>query len=82
MLAHHLGFLSRESVGYKGRVDEHVPTRPENPERFAECCLKVVFLRVNSRSEILPTYRVITPEVCATPSSVGAAGIEPATPRV
>jgi site-specific DNA recombinase len=37
-------------------------------------------LRVNSRSEILPTYRVLTPEVCATTSSVGAAGIEPASP--
>jgi hypothetical protein len=39
-------------------------------------------LRINGRSEILPTYRVVTPEVCATTSSVGAAGIEPATPRV
>ena len=39
-------------------------------------------LRVNGRSEILPTYRVVTDAVCALPSSVGAAGIEPATPRV
>lgn len=44
--------------------------------------LLVKELRVNGRSEIIPTYRVVTPEVCATPSSVGAAGIEPATPRV
>jgi hypothetical protein len=29
-------------------------------------------LRVNGKSQILPTYRVLTPEVCATPSSVGA----------
>ncbi len=36
-------------------------------------------LRVNGRSEILPTYRVVTPEVCATTSSVERAGIEPAT---
>jgi hypothetical protein len=28
-------------------------------------------LRVNGRSEILPTYRVLAPEACATPSSVG-----------
>jgi len=28
-------------------------------------------LKVNARSEILPTYRVVTPEVCALPSSVG-----------
>jgi site-specific DNA recombinase len=39
-------------------------------------------LKVNGRSEILPTYRVVTPEVCALRSSVGAAGIEPATSRV
>jgi site-specific DNA recombinase len=39
-------------------------------------------LRVNGRSEILPTYRIVTPEVCATPSSVGAPGIEPGTSRV
>ena len=36
-------------------------------------------LRVNSRSEILPTYRIVTPEVCATPSSVERTGIEPVT---
>ncbi len=35
-------------------------------------------LRVNGRSEILPTYRIITPEVCATTSSVDPAGLEPA----
>ena len=41
--------------------------------------LLVKELRVNGRSEILPTYRILTPEVCATASSVGRAGIEPAT---
>jgi hypothetical protein len=35
-------------------------------------------LRVNGRSEILPTYRIITPEVCAMSEEVEAAGIEPA----
>jgi hypothetical protein len=30
----------------------------------------------------LPTYRLITPEVCAPPSSVGAGGIEPPTSRL
>ena len=44
--------------------------------------LLVKDLRVNGRSEILPTYRVINDAACALPSSVGAAGIEPATPRV
>jgi hypothetical protein len=31
-------------------------------------------LRVNSRAEILPTYRIATPTVCATNSSVGFVG--------
>ena len=34
-------------------------------------------LRVNGRREILPTYRVITPAVCAMSEKVGAPGIEP-----
>jgi Serine hydroxymethyltransferase len=38
-------------------------------------------LRVNARSEILPKSRVVTPAVCARPSSVGAHGIEPSMPR-
>ena len=41
--------------------------------------LLVKELRVNGRSEIIPTYRVVTPEVCATPSSVERTGIEPVT---
>ena len=53
---------------------------PEQTKALLRLLIKE--LRVNGRSEILPTYRVVTPEVCATPSSVGAAGIEPATPRV
>ena len=36
-------------------------------------------LRVNGRSEILPTYRVVTPEVSATTSSMEDTGIEPVT---
>jgi hypothetical protein len=35
--------------------------------------------RVNSRAEILPTYRLVTPEVCAMSEKVERAGIEPAT---
>ena len=52
--------------------------------RQAKALLRLLIkdLRVDARSEILPTYRVVTPAVCALPSSVGAAGIEPATPRV
>ncbi len=55
-------------------------SEPEQTKALLRLLIKE--LRVNSRSEILPTYRIVTPEVCATPSSVGAAGIEPATPRV
>jgi site-specific DNA recombinase len=36
-------------------------------------------IRVNSKNEILPTYRVVTPEVRLTATSVERAGIEPAT---
>jgi len=53
---------------------------PEQTKALLRLLIKE--LRVNSRSEILPTYRIVTPEVCATPSSVGAPGIEPGTSRV
>jgi site-specific DNA recombinase len=36
-------------------------------------------LQVNSRAEILPTYRLVTPAVCAMSEKVEAAGIEPAS---
>jgi site-specific DNA recombinase len=55
-------------------------TKPEQTKALLRLLIKE--LRVNGRSEIIPTYRIVTPEVCATTSSVGAAGIEPATPRV
>jgi site-specific DNA recombinase len=48
------------------------------PKTKALLRLLIKELKVNGRSEILPTYRVLTPEVCATPGSVGGAGIEPA----
>jgi hypothetical protein len=46
-------------------------------KRFCACSSKK--LRVDGRKEILPTYRVVTDTVCALPSSVEPAGIEPAT---
>jgi site-specific DNA recombinase len=48
---------------------------PEQTKALLRLLIKE--LRVNGRSEILPTYRVVTPEVCATPSSVERTGIEP-----
>jgi hypothetical protein len=44
--------------------------------------LLIVELRVNNRNEILPTYRVTDPSVCAPASSVELAGLEPATFRL
>jgi len=48
--------------------------------RQAKAVLRLLIkeLRVNARSEILPTYRVVTDAVCALPGSVGRTGIEPA----
>ncbi|MDE3131181.1 MAG: recombinase family protein, partial [Acidobacteriota bacterium] len=60
--------------------DTLAAAEPEQTKALLRLLIKE--LRVNGRSEILPTYRVVAPEVCATTSSVGAAGIEPATPRV
>lgn len=50
------------------------------PERAkALLATLIVELRVNSRSEILPTYQVGVPVVCAPDSSVEPTGIEPVT---
>jgi hypothetical protein len=57
---------------------ERTEVRPEaggaeaDPKR-AKALLQLLIkeLRVNGRSAIRPTYRVVTPEVCALPSSVG-----------
>jgi site-specific DNA recombinase len=59
-------------------------TIAEADPKQAKALLRLLIkdLRVSGRSEILPTYRVVTPEVCALPSSVGAPGIEPGTSRV
>ena len=48
------------------------PLRRAEP-RQAKTLLRLLIkeLRVNARSEILPTSRVVTPAVCARPSSVG-----------
>jgi len=52
----------------------------EGDPQKAKALLRLLIdeLRVNSRSEILPTYRLVTPEVCAMSEKVEAAGIEPA----
>jgi hypothetical protein len=58
---------------------DHVIAHGEPEQAKALLALLIADLRINSRAEILPTYRVATPTVCAHNSSVGRAGIEPAT---
>ena len=55
--------------------------RQGNPEHTKALLLRVLIqeLRVNSRAEILPTYRIVAPMVCATTSSVELGGLEPPT---
>lgn len=50
------------------------------PER-TKALLRILIaeLCVNSKTDIQPTYRIVTPGVCATSEKVGRAGIEPAT---
>jgi site-specific DNA recombinase len=65
-------------------ADQLERTIAEADPRQAKALLRLLIkdLRVNGRSEILPTYRIITPEVCALPSSVGGTGLEPVTPSL
>jgi site-specific DNA recombinase len=58
---------------------EHVITTEPAAKSKALLRLLIDELQVNSRSEIQPTYRIVTPAVCATSEKVGRAGIEPAT---
>ncbi|MFN0155529.1 MAG: recombinase family protein [Gaiella sp.] len=53
-------------------------TLAEADPKRAKALLRLLIkdLHVNGRSEILPTYRVVTPEVCALQSSVGGTGLE------
>ena len=56
----------------------------EGEPQKAKALLRLLIgeLRVNARTEILPTYRLVTPEVCAMSEKVGGDGIEPPTPCV
>jgi hypothetical protein len=58
---------------------EHTIAHGEPEQAKALLAILIADLRVNSRSEVLPTYRVGAPTVCAPTSSMGRAGIEPAT---
>jgi len=60
-------------------VDQVEETIAGGDPKQAKAPLRLLIkeLRANGRSEILPTYRVLKPEVCAATSSVGPARIEP-----
>jgi len=57
----------------------HVIVNGDTDQTKALLRILIADLRVNSRNEILPTYRVGAPVVCAQTSSVEPAGIEPVT---
>lgn len=61
---------------------EHLLAEGEPQKTKALLRLLIQELRVNGRAQIQPTYRLVTPEVCATSERVGAPGIEPGTSRV
>ena len=65
-------------------ADQLERTIAEADPKQAKALLRLLIkdLRVNGRAEILPTYRILTPEVCALPSSVGGTGLEPVTPSL
>jgi hypothetical protein len=76
--------MAPDGADLKAVADQLEHTIAEAGPKQAKALLRLLIkdLRVNGRSEILPTYRIVTPEVCALPSSVGAPGIEPGTSRV
>ena len=57
---------------------ERVIAEADPPKAKALLRLLIEELRVNGRREILPTYRIVTPAVCAMSEKVEGAGIEPA----
>jgi site-specific DNA recombinase len=65
-------------------ADELERTIAEADPKQAKALLRLLIkeLKVNARSEILATYRVVTDAVCALPSSVGGTGLEPVTPSL
>jgi site-specific DNA recombinase len=61
---------------------EHVIAEGEPQKTKALLRLLIQELRVDGRAHIQPTYRLVTPKVCATSEKVERAGLEPATPSL
>jgi site-specific DNA recombinase len=58
---------------------EKVLAQGEPEQTKALLRILIAELRVNSKTNIQPTYRIVTPGVCATSEKVGRPGIEPGT---
>jgi hypothetical protein len=58
---------------------DHTIAHGEPEQAKALLAILIAELRVNSCAEVLPTYRLSTPTVCAPTSSVELVGIEPTT---
>jgi hypothetical protein len=56
---------------------EKVLAQGEPEQTKALLRILIAELRVNSKTEIQPTYRIVTPGVCATSEKVETVGIEP-----
>ncbi len=61
---------------------DHVIAHGEPEQAKALLAILIAKLQINSRNEILPTYRVGAPVVCAQTSSVELVGLEPTTSTV
>ncbi len=73
-----------DSADLEAVADQLERTIADADPKQAKALLRLLIkdLCANGKSEILPTYRVVTPEVCALPSSVGGTGLEPVTPSL
>jgi hypothetical protein len=58
---------------------DHVIANGEPEQAKALLAILIADLCIHSRTEVLPTYRVGAPTVCAPTSSVGDTGLEPVT---
>jgi site-specific DNA recombinase len=58
---------------------DHVIANGEPEQAKALLAILIADLRVNSWAEVLPTYRIGAPVVCAPTSSVELVGLEPTT---
>ncbi len=69
---------SHVSVGHCCHNTHARPIAEADPQK-AKALLRLLIeeLRANGRAEILPTYRLITPTVCAMSEKVELAGLEP-----